>query len=40
MTLLPLSMARVDFERRTIEVDLDERELSSLRNLSLKMLTS
>ena len=40
MTVLPLSMARVDVERRTIEVDLDEQELSSLRGFSLKALTT
>jgi hypothetical protein len=38
MTVLPLSIARVDFARRTIEVDLDERELSSLRGFSLDAL--
>jgi hypothetical protein len=38
MTVLPLSTARIDVERHTIEVDLDEHELSSLRGFSLKAL--
>ena len=38
MAVLPLSMARVDIERHTIEVDLNERELSHLRGISLDAL--
>jgi sporulation protein YlmC with PRC-barrel domain len=38
MTLLPLSMARIDIGRRAIEVDLDDGELERFSRLPLDAL--